>query len=340
MAAILPRVARDADAMCGTTRQLEQRQERVVRRHRLGVRDVERCRGDDPVAQRGGQRDLVDDRTARGVDEDGRRLHPGKRGRPDEVPGLRRQVDVEGHEVGPRQELVHVHGLDAQGALLLERRRVGVVDQDGHVEATGSLGHLASDAAEADDADRGVVDVGAEQEQRAPGPPLAGPDVVVALRQAPGGGHQERPGEVGGRLGQDAGRVADGDAAARAGRHVDVVEADGEVADDPQAGTRGVEQLVVDPIGEQREEPVHAAHPLQQRGTRWRQLVRPEVDLERPGQRRQALLGQAAGDEDAGTLADHQARTERRPVTRRASWPGPRPCARARAGGWPGSWRS
>ena len=55
MAAILPRVAREADAMCGTIRQLSSADQRVVHRDRLGIRDVQRRGGDDAVAQRVGQ---------------------------------------------------------------------------------------------------------------------------------------------------------------------------------------------------------------------------------------------------------------------------------------------
>jgi hypothetical protein len=48
----------------------------------------------------------------------------------------------------------------------------------------------------------------------------------------------------------------------RAGGNVDVVDADREVGHDPEAGARRVEQLVVDPVGE------HRAEPLDTRGGR------------------------------------------------------------------------
>ena len=69
-----------------------------------------------------------------------------------------------------------------------------------------------------------------------------------------------------------------GDPPPRAGRHVDVVEPDRVVGDDPQAGTRRVEQLVVDAVGEQREEAIHAGDPPQQLVARRRQLVLPQVE--------------------------------------------------------------
>ena len=178
------------------------------------------------------------------------------------------------------------------------------MDEHAHVEAPRPFGHLTADAPEADDAQRGVVDVRPEQQQRSPGQPAARANVVVALGQPPGRGHQQRPGEVGRRLGQHARRIADRDAAARAGGHVDVVEADGEVADHPEAWASGVEQLVVDAIGEQGEQPIHATNALEQRGARRRQLVGPEVDLE-GGERGEALVRQASGDEDPGPSRAH-----------------------------------
>src|SRR5690606_24276094 len=48
---------------------------------------------------------------------------------------------------------------------------------------------------------------------------------------AAAGGQDQREGEVGGRLGQHAGRVGHGDAARGGGRDVDVVIADGDVGE-------------------------------------------------------------------------------------------------------------
>ena len=93
-----------------------QRKQRIVRGHRLGVGDVEGGRRDGAITQCRRQCDLVDDRTARGVDQDGRGLHGRQRLRPHEVPGLGREVDVEGHEVGLGQKRVHRHRLDAERA--------------------------------------------------------------------------------------------------------------------------------------------------------------------------------------------------------------------------------
>ena len=65
-------------------------------------------------------------------------------------------------------------------------------------------------------------------------------------------GEQQRPGKVGRRVGEHAGRVGHDDAAARGRGDVDVVVADGDVGHDLQLGALG-EERVVDPVGEQRD---------------------------------------------------------------------------------------
>lgn len=67
---------------------------------------------------------------------------------------------------------------------------------------------------------------------------------------------------LGDRAGQDVRRVRDDDAAARAGVEVDVVVADGEVGDDLQLRPGAVEERVVDPVAEVREEAVGAGRVL------------------------------------------------------------------------------
>ena len=126
-----------------------------------------------------------------------------------------------------------------------------------------------------------------------------GADRAIALDDAACGREQQRPGEVRGGLGEHARRVADRDASPCAGRHVDVVVADAEVRDDPQLRPGGVEELVVHAVREQREQPVDPGDPAEQGLARRRQLLLPEVEPARLAQRRQALVGDDAGDEDA-----------------------------------------
>jgi len=70
---------------------------------------------------------------------------------------------------------------------------------------------------------------------------VSGAHATLSFAAAAGGGHQQGEGEIGGRLGQRAGRVADWDAARGCRRQVYVIEADRHLADDLQT-RRGSEQ--------------------------------------------------------------------------------------------------
>ena len=154
-----------------------------------------------------------------------------------------------------------------------------------------------ADAAHADDAERPAGEVLAEPAERLPRlpPPLL--RIGGALHDPPRRGEHERHGDVGGGVGEHAGRVADADAARGAGGHVDVVEPDREVADHLQL-RRGVEQRAVDAVGEQRHQAVAVLHPVAQDLVAGRQLIGPQVDVAGGADRVQPLVGDAAGDED------------------------------------------
>ena len=83
---------------------------------------------------------------------------------------------------------------------------------------------------------------------------LAGAQKPVALGNAPGEVEHERDRELGRGLGEHVRRVRDENATPRRGVDVDVVVADGVVGDHPEAVARGVEQLVVDLVGQHRQE--------------------------------------------------------------------------------------
>jgi hypothetical protein len=141
------------------------------------------------------------------------------------------------------------------------------------------------------------VDVGSQQGRRAEGPPLAFSNEPIPLGDAPRGGHEQRPREVRGGLGQDAGRVADRDAAARARRDVDVVVPDGEVRDDLQAGPSRVEELVVDPLRRQREDAIDADDPAQELGPGRRHVFVPHVHVAGLPDRDESLVRDGARHE-------------------------------------------
>ena len=110
-----------AEPMCGTTIRFGRSEQRVVGGQRLGVGDVERgARRSVPSLQRRGERALVDDRAARGVDEDRGRLHQPQRFGVDQVAGLLGQRAVDRDEVRALQQLEDV---GASVLRLLLRRR-------------------------------------------------------------------------------------------------------------------------------------------------------------------------------------------------------------------------
>jgi len=86
---------------------------------------------------------------------------------------------------------------------------------------------------------------------RQPAVVVAGAHHAVAFGDAPRGGEGEGHGQLGGGLGEHAGRVAHRQAEARGRRHVDVVVADGVLAVDGRAGgAEGAERLRRPALGE------------------------------------------------------------------------------------------
>ena len=169
----------------------------------------------------------------------------------DQVVGLRGQRRVEAEDVAGRQQLVEVE----PGRLELGRVRRVVAREVGdlHAEGAAAGGDARADPAEADDPEPAAAQVVADHEVEAPGPGSPGADQPLPLAQPAAGGEDQGEGEVGGGVVEDAGRVGDDDPAPRAGREVDVVEADGDVADAAQLRPGGVEELVVDAVVEHRQ---------------------------------------------------------------------------------------
>jgi hypothetical protein len=101
-----------------------------------------------------------------------------------------------------------------------------------YIEAGRELRDGVTDVPEADTAERGVRDVGGGEQPRAPSLPLVIEDILVPFDRSPGRGHQERPGVVRGRIGEQAGRMPDRKPSVCGGLEVDVIVSDGEGADD------------------------------------------------------------------------------------------------------------
>ena len=92
-----------------------------------------------------------------------------------------------------------------------------------------------------------------------PGQPIASLYIALPLGDAARGRHKQRESEVGGRLRQDAGRVAYRYAPLVGGGNVNVVEADRHVADDLQIRAR-VHKRGVNAVGEQAEQAIQLAN--------------------------------------------------------------------------------
>ena len=119
----------------------------------------------------------------------------------DQVAGLGRQRAVQRHEVRALEQLLERYAARARAV------------EDLHPEALRPPRDRLADAAEADDAERRAGHLGAEVAVGLERHPLALAHVALALGQPAGERQQQREGEVGGRVGEHVGRVADGDAA-------------------------------------------------------------------------------------------------------------------------------
>ena len=218
-------------------RQLEQR----ARRGGLGDVDVDARTADVPAADRLGQRLLVDQAAAGGVDDQHAGLGQRQLVLADEAEGLGRLGQVDRDHVGPPEQLVQAHQLDAElrGA---GGRDVRVEGDQPDVEGGQALRDELADLAEAHDADGLAVQldtgVGAAL-------PLPAAQARVRGRDVPGGGEQQGDRVLGGGDDVRRGRVDDHHAAGRRGGHVDVVQAHPGAGDDLQPGG-GRQRLGVD----------------------------------------------------------------------------------------------
>ena len=186
-----------------------------------------------PERQRVGQRRLVDQPAAGGVDDDHAGLGGGQLLRADQAQRLRGLRQVDGDEVRlasssssdqPDAELGGPAGLD-----------VGVVGDERDAEGGEPLGDEDADAAETDDTDGLVGDLDAGELRPLPRS-LA--QRGVGGRDLPGGGEQQRDGVLGGGDDVRLRRVHDQDAALGGRRHVDVVQPDAGAGDDLQVRGR------------------------------------------------------------------------------------------------------
>ena len=220
MSAIAARVRVDAEPMCGTT--VAPGARRSGWSGGSGSGSVTSSAAPPIWPAFVDQRVGVDHLAARGVDEHSVGLHQGELAGADQAAGLVGQRRVERDEVGSPEQLV-------------ERSLARV--QHGHPEPLGAPADGLADAAPADHPER-RVDVGAPAARRARTSSTPRAHRALAVADPPGARHEQRPGQVRGRLGQDVRGVAHRDAAPGRRVQVDVVGADRVVGDRPHRGPR------------------------------------------------------------------------------------------------------
>ena len=187
------------------------------------------------------QRLFVDQSAAGDVDDERGRLHRGELLGADHAGGLRRLGHVDREEVRLGDELVERQELHAE-LLGASRGDVGVVRDDAHVERGEARGDESADAAESDDADGLLEELGAGEGAALP---LPGGERGVRGRDATGEAEDVTDRELSGRDDVRGRRVDDHDTGGGRGLDVDVVESDTGASDDLQLRRVG-ERLLVD----------------------------------------------------------------------------------------------
>jgi hypothetical protein len=101
---------------------------------------------------------------------------------------------------------------------------------------------------------------------------------------------------VGGVLGQDAGRVGDGDAALDGGGDVDIVDAVAEIGDQLELLAGFAQHRGVDAVGDGGNQHIGGLHRLLQLGVAHRRVVVIEADVEKLAHAQLDAVGQFACD--------------------------------------------
>lgn len=200
----------------------------------------------------------------------------------------------------------------AHGEQLVERQLAGFSRDSGdlvgrgvdHPRAEGRNAHRhgLADAPEAHDSHGLASEAFAHEVGGRPAAEAALAQLALTLGKAPQEGDGGAHCELRRRFGENVGRVGDRHAAGPRRSEVDVVHANRVVGDDAQAGPR-LEQLVVDPIGEES----HEANRLGERGKqpRARHLDGHQVERGDALERGVGALGHGSADDDDGQRSGH-----------------------------------
>ncbi len=219
-----------------------QPQQRVAGEDGFALEHVDGREARPAAVERGDERRLLQQLGPRGVDEQRRGLHLQQVVELDQVARGLRQAQVHAQHVGAGEELLaRGHGAVAVGRRALARL-LRAPHRHLHAEGLAVAGHQLADAAVAPDAERLAAQRHAHAEVGRHGRglqarllPRAVLEVGDVLRQAAHRGHDQRPRELGRRVGR-AHALGHGDAVRRAGIDVDVLAHLARLCDQAQLG--------------------------------------------------------------------------------------------------------
>ena len=256
--------------------------------------DIETGGSNAMPGERCGERGIVNNAAASDIDQRRRGLHQGEFALTDDVVSRRRIGQHQQQMVGLRQQLIKRYTGSPERCRT--RRLAAIAINDSHRKACSAPCNRRSDPTHAEDAKGAAMDIGTQKLIPGPAIPVAGAQPALGHADAPRSSHQQRPAHIGGRFGQDIGRIGDQHAAGAAGIQVDVVIADRTGRDHHQCRT-GVEQGGIDAIARHDiERTTHA-------GTTAKFLRRPGVisevvvDIENRRQRLDDLGKDFSGDQ-------------------------------------------
>ena len=217
---------------------------------RLVFVDIERRARQQVLLQRPGERLLVYHGAACGVDQIRRPLHACQRAFVDQVACLGHQGNVQRHHVRRIEQPIE---RDRRGVRQIDLTLLGI--HHAHPERRRPRRDGTADPSDAHQPELLASELGAEQEIEGPSLPVAASQQALAFRQPPRDGQNQRPREVGDRLGQHIGRMSDEHATRLRILDIDVVVPDGDVRHDLQIRC-GIDHAAVDRVGQQGDDRV------------------------------------------------------------------------------------
>ncbi len=197
--------------------------------------------------KRFGQRRLVDESPAPGVDQDCTGFEFREQPGIDQHARVGRQRGVQADDVSSGDQRVQrVDELCVEFRFGLGLARATRID-DRHCEPRSPPCNSLPDGAEPDDTERFAVHACAQVRRRIAASPLAVAQVALALTDAPAGAENQRQRKVRRVVGDDR-RVADRDAACAGGVEIDIVHADADVGDQPDAVRQARNEAGIDRV--------------------------------------------------------------------------------------------